>query len=268
MSQLTRQLSSLLPWGRRAGLRFTGDYATWTEALKDSAGYDAPAILAKTRAALLKVKHGEAAYERDSVLFDKVEHFFPLLAGLLRAGLGAGGRLVVMDYGGALGTSYFQCRAFLEPLQRLDWCIVEQPAHVACGKQDFESAELHFYSSAENCLAAYRPDVLLLSSVLHYLPQPYETLRALVQWGIPSIIIDCTPFLAGNRERLTVQHVPASIYAASYPAWFLSEAKLTGVVLAAGYQLLADFEAPRLPSPPGEKACCKGFIFEKISAHD
>ena len=264
---LTATKAALRP-GRRKGIQFTGNYLSWEEALKASDGYNAKVILEKTRAALLKVKHGEAVYERDSVLFDKVEHSFPLLAGLLRAGLDAGRRLVVMDYGGALGSSYFQCRAFLAPLQRLDWCIVEQPAHVACGKQDFESAELHFYSSVEECLAAHRPDVLLLSAVLHYLPQPYETLRALVRWGIPSIIIDRTPLAAGDRERLAVQHVPASIYAASYPAWFLSQTKLTGVVLAAGYHLLADFETTERLSPPGEKACCKGFIFEKKSAHD
>ena len=168
------------------------------------------------------------------------------------------------------GLIYSSGQIPLDPVtgQLIEGGIVEQPVHVACGKQDFESDELHFYSSVEECLAAHRPDVLLLSAVLHYLPKPYDTLRALVQWGIPSIIIDCTPLLAGDRDRLTVQHVPATIYAASYPAWFLSQTKLTGVILAAGYRLLADFEAAKLPSPPGEKACCKGFIFEKKSAHD
>jgi hypothetical protein len=39
-------------------------------------------------------------------------------------------------------------------------------------------------------------------------------------------------------------------------------------LLAAGYRLLADSETTELLSPPGEKACCKGFIFEKESAND
>jgi putative methyltransferase (TIGR04325 family) len=265
MSRLTRQLSKVLPHRRRRGLQFTGDYQSWAEALRDSGGYDAPAILAKTRAAVLKVKRGEAAYERDSVLFDQVEHSFPLLAGLLRAAVLQRGELVVLDFGGALGSTYFQCREFLRPLKRLVWCIVEQPAQVACGKSDFESPELRFYASADECLAAHRPDVLLLSSVLQYLPEPYVTLREMVQRGIPRIIIDRTAFLHGDRERLTVQHVPPSIYEASYPAWFLSETKVRGLVKAAGYRLLADFPAADVGSPPGEKACCKGFIFEKES---
>jgi putative methyltransferase (TIGR04325 family) len=262
MSRFTRQLSRVLPLGRRPGLRFTGDYKSWAEALKDSSGYDAPAILAKTRAAVLKVKRGEAAYERDSVLFDQVEHSFPLLAGLMRAALRQQGELVVLDFGGALGSTYFQCREFLRPLKRLVWCIVEQPAQVACGKSDFESRELRFYASVDECLAVHRPNVLLLSSVLQYLPEPYQTLEAMAQRSVPCLILDRTAFLGDNRERLTVQHVPPSIYESSYPAWFLSEAKVRGLVEAAGYRLLGDFTAPEVGSPPGEPAYSKGFIYE------
>jgi len=262
MSRWSHQLSCRLPWRRNAGLHFTGDYTTWEGALKDATGYDSPAILAKTRDAVLKVKRGEAAYERDSVLFDKVEHSFPLLAGLLRGALRQKGELRVLDFGGALGSTYFQCREFLAPVSKLVWCIVEQPAQVACGKSDLESQELRFFSSVEECLAACQPNLLLLSSVLQYLPAPYETLRELVQRRIPHLIIDRTAFLEGGGERLTVQHVPPSIYRASYPAWFLSESKLQGIIQEAGYRLLADFPAADVGSPPGARAHCKGFTYE------
>ena len=111
MNRLTRQLSILLLGRRKAGLRFTGDYATWDDALQNSIGYDAPAILSRTRAAMLKVKRGEAVYERDSVVFDKVEHSFPVLAGLLRAALSTSGRLVVLDFfkpEGGLMTAFYK----------------------------------------------------------------------------------------------------------------------------------------------------------------
>jgi putative methyltransferase (TIGR04325 family) len=265
MSRLSRQLSRRLPWRRHAGLHFTGDYSSWEAALKDATGYDAPAILAKTRDAVLKVKRGEAAYERDSVLFDKVEHSFPLLAGLLRAAARQQGELRVLDFGGALGSTYFQSREFLAPVSKLVWCIVEQPAQVACGKSDLESKELRFFSSVDECLAACPPNLLLLSSVLQYLPSPYETLGELVQRRIPHLIIDRTSFLEGEGERLTVQHVPASIYPASYPAWFLSESRLQGIIQEAGYRMLADFPAADVGSPIGAKACCKGFIYESAA---
>ncbi len=263
MNALVRQFFSLFCGRRRGGITFTGDYSSWAEALQDSSGYDSPQILEKTRAALLQVKNGEAVYERDSVLFDKVQHSFPLLAGLLRAALEDHGVLSVLDFGGALGSSYFQCRAFLEPVKKLEWLVVEQAAPVECGKQDFASSELNFYSSAQECLASHRPNVILLSAVLHYLASPYQVLADLSRLGVRYIIIDRTPFLASGRERLTVQHVPTSIYPASYPAWFFNERKLTDAVRSAGYHLIADFEGFDRLAPPDEKACCKGFIFKK-----
>lgn len=40
---------------------------------------------------MLKIASREAAYERDSVLFDKVQYSFPVLGGLLRAAIANGG---------------------------------------------------------------------------------------------------------------------------------------------------------------------------------
>lgn len=242
---------------------FTGNYNSWEEATRSSTGYDANVILEKTRAALLKVKSGEAAYERDSVLFDKIQHSFPVLAGLLRAAQTHDGRLCVVDFGGALGSSYFQCRSFLAPIKNLEWIVVEQPSHVACGKECFESDQLHFYNTIEESLDRHRPNVLLLSSVLQYLPNPYEILQKLLSHRISHVIIDRTAFLVSDRERLTVQHVPDSIYPASYPAWFFSEMKFTAAIESAGYGLLADFPGADDLSPEGEKAYFKGFIYER-----
>jgi hypothetical protein len=42
-----------------------------SEAAARSTGYDAAAIFEKTREATRKVRNGEAAFERDSVTFDK-----------------------------------------------------------------------------------------------------------------------------------------------------------------------------------------------------
>jgi putative methyltransferase (TIGR04325 family) len=245
---------------------FNGDYGSWNDAVQSSTGYDAGVILEKTCAALLKVKNGEAAYERDSVLFDKIQHAFPVLAGLLRAAQEHAGRLCVVDFGGALGSSYFQCRSFLRVVRRLEWLVVEQAAHIACGRKNFESDQLRFYNTMEECLAAHRPNALLLSSVLQYLPDPYEVLQKLLSHRICHVIIDRTAFLASDRERLTVQRVPDSIYPASYPAWFFSETKFTTVIESAGYNLAADFPGADDISPEGEKAYFKGFIYERRGA--
>ena len=98
---------------------FIGNYATWEKARKESGGYDSDRILNKVRSSLLMVKNKEAVYERDSVLFDKVQYSWPLLACLLWIASQKGNRLNLVDFGGSLGSSYYQNRNFLFHLKEL-----------------------------------------------------------------------------------------------------------------------------------------------------
>src|SRR5207249_4552400 len=109
------------------------------------------------------------------------------------------------------------------PIRKLRWSVVEQPAHVACGQTEIADEHLYFYHTIDECLKAEQPNVLLLSSVVQYLPDPYSFLNDVLQHDFGHVIVDRTPFMRDGRDRLTVQHVPAWIYEASYPAWFLSE---------------------------------------------
>ena len=139
---------------------FFGDYSSWEEALKDSVGYDSDIILEKVKNSLLQVKEGKAIYERDSVLFDKIEYSFPVLAALLKIALENDGKLSILDFGGSLGSSYYQCKDFLGDIKELHWSIVEQPNFVECGKQYFENDRLKFYEDIETCLKYQKPDVI------------------------------------------------------------------------------------------------------------
>lgn len=130
----------------------SGYYHTWGEAIHNSTGYDSEIILEKTKTALLKVKNGEAVYERDSVLFDKVQYAWPLLSSLMWVAAQAKGKLNVLDFGGSLGSTYFQNRAFLRRLSDVRWNIVEQPKYVEMGKKWFEDDHLKFYLRIEDCL--------------------------------------------------------------------------------------------------------------------
>lgn len=211
-------------------LSFKGDYSTWEDAQKNSTGYDSDLILNKVKESLLKVKEGKAAYERDSVLFYHIEYSYPLLCGLLRVAAENGGYLNVLDFGGSLGSSYFQNRVFLSGLKKLKWNIVEQEKFVRVGKDYFEDKSLHFYNTIDECLVAQKPDVVLLSSVLQYIDVPYNVLSKILEQKIPYIIVDRTPFFDYGRDILTVQRVPLEIYDASYPAWFFDEQKFIDMV--------------------------------------
>lgn len=231
------------------GLRLTGDYSSWHAAMADCTGYDVDVILEKTTESLLKVKNGEAVYERDSVLFDEIQYSWPMLVGLMWAAARRGGRLNVLDFGGSLGSTYFQNRTFFDDLNEIRWNIVEQARHVDVGKKWFENDQLKFYASIEECLAATHPRVILLGSVLQYLPEPYEIFDQLLTLPCDLLIIDRTPFWAGSTDQLCIQHVPIEIYPASYPSWIFSKERLHSH-LNANWKIVAEFDNPdRIPGP-------------------
>ncbi len=206
--------------------QWTGDFPDWETALSQCTGYDHENILETCKNALLKVKNGFAVYERDSVLFDEVQYSWGLLAGLLRSALENKGSLTVLDFGGSLGTSFFQNKNFLTGLTELRWFIVEQPHFVECGKKYFEDDQLKFFHTTEECTQIGKPDVLLLSSVLQYLEKPAEWMDRFISLNTPYIIVDRTAFIEESRDTLTVQQVPENIYKASYPAWFFNKTDL------------------------------------------
>lgn len=244
-------------------ISFVGNFVSWDEAKKHSNGYDNDIILKKCKDALLKVKNGEAVYERDSVLFDKIQYSFPVLAGLLRVAIANGGNLNVLDFGGSLGSSYYQCRGFLSGLKSLKWSIVEQSKFVECSKELFESEELKFYYDIDECLISEKPDVVLLSSVLQYIEYPYGLLEDIITRNFQYIILDRTPVIELESDILTIQKVPKEIYKASFPCWFLREKQLLSC-FANRYEILGDWESFDTWGLGRTRVQSKGYIFKKI----
>lgn len=200
-----------------------GNYNSWEEASAVTQGYDQANILEITKEALLKVKNGEAVYERDSVLFDKKEYPFPLISFLLHTALSNKSPLHILDFGGSLGSTYFQVKEFLTPGVCSSWNIVEQAHYNDCGKQFFEDDVLHFFHSIEECQSHYPINLVILSSVVQYLPDPHIFLKKLASYGFKAILFDRTAFVRDTKDRITIQKVWPNIYEASYPAWFFSE---------------------------------------------
>jgi putative methyltransferase (TIGR04325 family) len=122
-----------------------GNYSNWQEALDQCSGYDAVEILERVKTATLKVKNGDAVYERDSVLFDHIEYSWPLVSALLMIGLKNNRQIKVLDFGGSLGSSYFQNRHFLSEFDNVQWNVVEQENYVACGQQFIQDSHLRIF---------------------------------------------------------------------------------------------------------------------------
>jgi len=243
---------------------WSGNYSSWQEAQKLCSGYDAQNILEKVKVSTLKVKNGEAVYERDSVLFDTIQYSQNVLNALFTAAEKNKNELHVVDFGGSLGSSYFQYRDFLSRLKELKWSVVEQPHFVECGKNFIQDEHLKFFYSITEAISGKKNHVFFLSSVLPYFEKPYQLIEECLNYGFDYIIVDRTSFIEGETERLTVQVVPEFIYKASYPCWFLNERKFVQS-FSSKYHLIDEFDSIFDPKEMLDDKWTyrKGFIFER-----
>ena len=238
--------------------------SSWQETLDLCSGYDNPEILEKCKKALLKVKNGDAVYERDSVIFDEIQYSFGLLSGLLKVALRNKGVLKVLDFGGSLGSTYFQNKLFLENL-KVSWNVVEQSNFVDCGKANFENDILKFHYSFDECLLKTSPHVIVVSNVLQYIENIDEVMGKLNLSKVQFIIMDSIAFNENNTEQIVKQTVPNNIYNASYPMHVFVESNF--IKKLNNYSVLTSFDSYCAPKTywVDEKTNLywKGFILEK-----
>lgn len=239
-----------------------GNYSSWSQAKSRCKGYADKDILEKVIETAISVKNGQIAFERDSVPFDKKIYSYPVLAALMWIATQRNNRLNVLDFGGALGSSYYQNSHFLNSLSGVNWCIVEQPHFVDAGRKNFETDELHFFYDVDECLLTLEIDAVLLSGVIQYMEKPYELILDLVRRNLEYIIIDRTLFYP-DRDRLTIQKVPKKIYDASYCCWILNESKILNIV-SEKYDLIYDFD---IRETINLNAMYKGYLFRKKPSH-
>ena len=239
-----------------------GNYKTWEEANAQCTGYDSSLILEKIKAAALKVKNGEKPYERDGVLFDKTEYSIPLQELIAKAAAENNGTVKVADFGGSLGSSYYQNKPQLDALQDVKWGVIEQSNFVSTGKKYFENGTLRFFYTIEEFTGQLgTPDILLISSTLQYIEEPYQLLDELIQAGAKYIIIENTAFNNKPYNRITIQKVPPQIYTASYPCWLLNyeEVKLS---LSRRYTVLQEYTNELFIYVEGKKTPYRGLVLK------
>jgi len=239
-----------------------GNYKTWVEAKNASTGYDSEKILEKVKSSLLKVKNGDAVFERDSVIFEEVQYSWPFIAGLMYAAAKCQGKLNVLDFGGSLGSSYYQNKKFLDGLNQVTWSIVEQKKFVDIGKQYFEDERLNFFYNVKDCIKKKKPKTLVLASILQYIENPYELLNDILVYDFDIIIIDRTYFNIQNRNVIKLQVVPPEIYEASYPCWFFDENYFIEYFKNKCYRVIEKFS---WPVEAGSEYTLIGMIMKKDS---
>jgi len=269
-----RQIKSWLPpelirIGRHIlgyGGYYRGQYNTWEEAAAQADGYDTDAILKRVLEATLAVRDGKAAFERDGVLFAKAQDRYPMLASLMHAAAAASpGHLRVLDVGGALGSAYFQCKPWLQGLAPVQWCVMEQPHYAATGKAQLEDGVLCFAGSAEDAARHGPFDIVIFSSVLQFIQNISEFLRPILALKPAYILIDRTPVIAGNIDRISIQKqgIGSRVVHSSYPLRLMTEQSIYSAI-GPDYRLFSQFDA--LDEPMGGigwRADFRGFLFKR-----
>jgi putative methyltransferase (TIGR04325 family) len=240
------------------GNRFTHGFSSWEDASKKSLGYDALQITNQLVEATRKVRDGEFAFERDGVLFQKIDYSWPLLTSLL-ATPREGQMLRVLDWGGSLGSTFQQNRQVLESAGiELEWTIVEQPHLVSRGKSEFEDGVLRFALNLEGFKnGAF--DVVLFASSICYVPNAELVLSSVAELAPKRIIFDRTPEATGRDDLYGVQKVGSKIYKASYPIRSFGRGKIEEM-LAANYTKLLEWECELQPDP---QTVSKGYLFSR-----
>ncbi len=239
-----------------------GDYNSWKEAENKCSGYKSANILESIKNATLKVKNGEAVYERDAMLFDRIEYSWPLLANLLWIAGKNDNRLSIIDFGGSLGSSYFQNRHYLQEIQEVKWSTIEQPHYVATGRKEIAGNELDFFETIDAAVRERGPhNIVLLSCVLPYIENPYELLTTIIDKEIPFVIIDNTYFNLKASNRLTIQKVPPVYYEAAYPAWFLDYDQVVNL-FTKKYKLITAYTNDQILYLDGQLIRYQGFVMQ------
>lgn len=202
--------------------------------------------------------------------FYKQDYNYPFLAALfyaLNGCLSSGEHPCVLDFGGSLGSTFFQNRKLLTHFS-CRWHIVEQPHFVEAGRANVP--EIMFYESIESYIEQEPADVLLLSSVLQYFDQPYAYLERMLAGSFKYILVDRSIFndRDSDNDRVAIQTVSPSIYPASYPVWLLSLEKVQERMRQAGYAEVMHWES--FDRMPVKEKCgrqwilpSRGFLMER-----
>jgi putative methyltransferase (TIGR04325 family) len=245
-TRLRTALQLLTPpivWRLRRRVRrgpLDGPFASWDAASQRASGWDSPGIVDQALAAALKVRDGAAAFERDSVARERIIYSPAILAALLLAA-DRHRALNVIDFGGGLGSNYFQNLRLIRALSDIptSWNVVERAPLARIGAEQFQTEQLRFHDD----LAAVRLEnpVLLFTGSLQYVADAFALLEQAI--ALTDIIaLDRVLVWAEREHAVFVQRLDSKRFGqVTLPTWCFAKDALIDWFAAHGFRLVDQF---------------------------
>jgi putative methyltransferase (TIGR04325 family) len=161
-------------------------------------------------------------------------------------------KIHVIDWGGACGIHYFQCRRVLHPNISLKWCVVETPAMVTQARF-LTSDELYFVEDLSEAIKSLETiDLFHTSGTLQCVSNPAEVLAEIVNSQAQFMLFNRLGLNRGLQDVITVHQstlsgngfgeLPPNFKDRQirYPFIFMAEHKFMNI-LREGYQVLGSF---------------------------
>lgn len=246
---------------RKSPIKYEYGFKNWADAKAASIGYSEDSILQKVSDQTVLMVESNSGWVRDGFYFEEVQVNFEILSFLSLQSTRMQ-PLRVVDFGGGLGTTFFQNRNILNKFDiKVCWNIIEQPNFVAEGKLILDSIpNLHFFESLSEA-SITSSDLVIFSSVLEYIEDSYHFLEEIMRLeSKPSgILIDRSPIDLVDSGKYVVQNVDHSIHQARLPLRILGQDKIVEI-LSSDYELLTDWVSSTQPDP---KSLARGLYFRR-----
>lgn len=220
-----RVLTPPILWGAARGMAcrlgvhesqpvlFDGPFDSWRSAIAKSDGWDVPAVLDKTLAVSMKQKNGTIVFQQDTITYYHIIYSKSILFFIAMASAMEGGKLNIVDFGGSLGTNFFQNKRVLQEFMKRGtcvWSVVERPPTAELGKKLFQDSNLRFFSSLSELKADvsdYPPSFLFTGS-LQYVDDPSALLSEVAEQGVRLIAFDRLLVSSEEHHEIFVQRPP------------------------------------------------------------
>lgn len=177
---------------------WTGDYPDWESARADCRPTPIADQVSAYERAFLAVRAGRARYERDGILKHDLLLDWPLLTAFTEAREGGKRRLVVLDVGGALASTFWQHRPWLESFHEVRWNVVERPEIVAAGRRLIDDPRVRFFDSIPAALTEGPPDVAIGAGLLPTVADPFGMAEQIAATGARRVFLDRISVMTGR----------------------------------------------------------------------